>query len=243
MVVGVVDMATPVVHGPSHRAGRARARRTQAVWRSELPSGERRTRGRPARSLSQRGVVDFSAGRRCGFELPVLGAFQPVLADLGVEGHAVDVEDACGLASRCPPVCLRIARDVPALDLLERGRVLCRPVAPRREVQAEVLGPRAPARRETTIAALEDVPQLAHVAGPVVGQEDAPSPRARRPRRAASARPRAARGGAVDEERDVLLALAQRRERDRDDVQPVEEVLPERPSLDRASAGRGSSRR
>ena len=38
----------------------------------------------------------------------------------------------------------------------------------------------------------------------------------------------------VDERRDVLLALAQRRELDRDDVQPVEEVLAEASLLDGA---------
>ena len=47
----------------------------------------------------------------------------------------------------------------------------------------------------------------------------------------------------VDERRDVLLALAQRRDADRDDLQPVVEVLAERAGRDRLLEIRGSSPR
>ena len=82
--------------------------------------------------------------------------------------------------------------------------------------------------------ALEDVLQLADVAGPVVVEE-------RLHRLGGHGRdrplvlPRRARDERVDEERDVLLALPQRREADGDDAEAVEEVLAELPFLDEAA--------
>ena len=89
--------------------------------------------------------------------------------------------------------------------------------------------------------ALDGVLELAHVAGPRRVHEH----RHRLRRDAVDALARAARvppDEVLDEQRDVLAALAQRRHRDRDDVQPVEQILLElafADQLPQVAVGRG----
>ena len=80
--------------------------------------------------------------------------------------------------------------------------------------------------------ALDQVAELAHVAGPVVALERRQRLGGHLADRPSEARALAARE-VLDEERDVLATLAQRRQPDRDDVQAVVEVLAEatRPHL------------
>ena len=77
--------------------------------------------------------------------------------------------------------------------------------------------------------ALDDVLELANVARPVVlGQQ---VERVRRQLESALAgSPRRTFEEVVDEQRDVVLAIAQRRQLNRDDVEAVEEILAELPS-------------
>ena len=81
---------------------------------------------------------------------------------------------------------------------------------------------------------LDDVPQLPHVARPRVVRQDAAAHHrrassSRRPYSRANSRMKCSR-----QQRDVLLAIAQRRHEDRDDVEPEVQVLPEPAGLDLA---------
>ena len=79
--------------------------------------------------------------------------------------------------------------------------------------------------------ALHEVLELAHVAGPVVRLERAPGVLAD-PRRAAVHRRRVAREEVQGERTDLLAPLAQRRQLDREDREPVVEVRAERAARD-----------
>ena len=99
---------------------------------------------------------------------------------------------------------------------------------------------RGPARQHDR--ALDDVLELAHVARPVVLRQQIE--RLRRQLEVASclfSSPYFSRK-CCDEQRDVVLAIAQRRQLDRDDVQPVEQILAEPPvlhHLPQVDVGRG----
>ena len=88
-------------------------------------------------------------------------------------------------------------------------------------------------------ASLEDVPQLADVARPVVGHQERHR-LGRDPLDLAVHLDAEVLEEVVDEQRDVLPPLGEAGEPDRDDVQPVVEVLPEPPLLDGLRRGRGS---
>ena len=88
------------------------------------------------------------------------------------------------------------------------------------------IGSRGVARRHDQ-QPVDDVAQLAHVAGPGIGlqrRHRVLAELARRRCRAASARARHEMAG---QQRDVLAPLAQRRHPDRHDVEPVEQILAE----------------
>jgi len=73
-------------------------------------------------------------------------------------------------------------------------------------------------------AALDDVLELAHVPGPVVGLQRGQGP----PRDAADVLlelPRILPQKVIDQDRDVVLAGAKRRNRERHHVEPIEEIL------------------
>ena len=88
---------------------------------------------------------------------------------------------------------------------------------------------------------LDDVLELAHVARPVVAEEAGDDVGGERARLPAAAR-RVLAHEVVGEQRQILLAVAQRRQGQRDDVEPVEQILAEGAGLDRrveVAIGRG----
>jgi hypothetical protein len=159
---------------------------------------------------------------------------QPVLVHLAPQRRARDAE----LARRVRHVALLAiehAHDVIALDLVERPRVARALVARhglehrRREERLRQVDARDVVRLGDRDRALDRVLELAHVAG------DSRSAGARPSRRARTRAPSCPRGartsrGSRPRAADVLRALAQRRQLDRDDVQAIEQVLAE-PSL------------
>src|ERR1019366_2004154 len=169
------------------------------------------------------GALSFST-LRCGLEDAVVGALQTELVNLAVERDAVYVEDARGLG-HVPGSVLEDRGDVPPFDLRERGGVRRNLLSSQRQAEVGWQEER-PARDDD--AALEDVAQLAHVARPRVREEERHGLR-----RHALDRLFELDGElleeAVHERRNVLLPVAQRRESQRDDVQPVEEILTESP--------------
>ena len=97
--------------------------------------------------------------------------------------------------------------------------------------------------RARMIGALDHVLELADVAGPARRRRGARARRRRSPRTALPSVSRVAAEEVVDEQRDVLAALAERRDRDPHDVEAVEEVLAEAAGGDLGRRGRGWSRR
>src|SRR5437016_8552570 len=157
----------------------------------------------------------------------------PVALQHAVEGPAVDAEHLSGPAHVAPAL-LEDAMHVATLQLRQRGAVLGRgtrrggPRPP--ELVGQVLGGEHLLLRERD-AAFERVRQLAHVAGPVIGAQ----PRERLlgdPGHRLAALTRRAPHQVIDEQRNVLAPLAQRRELERHHLQAIVEVLAEAPLLD-----------
>ena len=229
---------------PDCRAGGGARHRSPS---GPLPRGSSRSRRRRWRAGAARAAppAGRSARRAAG------------CACAGLPGRALGPEpgpdSGCG---RCP------AREPPGSD--------CRPAASRaariasRSSSASDL-PAADARRGSSIGAA-DQPRAAagagRSAGPWRGSRRARRRGAARARCRASGRPAGHRGPPVrtprpalprlpaelleevlGQQRDVVVAIAQRRQRDWEDVQTVEEVLPEGPGLDSRGRGRGWSRR
>ena len=170
---------------------------------------------------------------------------EAVLAQAVVERRAVDAERARG-AGDVALVALDGGDDLVLLLLVQARLQRLRPAA----VQAPTAacraagvgsgalapGPRRPKSRSAAVTsaprrdddgALDHVLQLAHVARPGVLPRARPAPTASKPRTALA-------GGAVelgdevlDQARQILEAIAQRRQRDREDVEPVVEILAE----------------
>src|ERR1017187_1553539 len=162
----------------------------------------------------------FSSSLRRGLEDAVVGALQTELVDLAVEGDAVDVEDARRLC-HVPTRVLEDRRDVQPLDLGEGGGVRGDFLPAQREAEVGWQQKR-PCRDDD--ATLEDIAKLPHVAGPRVGEEKRHGLR-RHALDGLLQLDRELLEKAVDEKGDVLLPIAERSERQRDDVQPVEEIL------------------
>ena len=155
---------------------------------------------------------------------------------------------SCCRASRdrcrgCAPPARRSRRrarargDVLALDLLERVVGACRRRGLRR---LEVARPGSSARRRP--------PSRARGCCAARGRCPGRDTTSASPSRRATRRPSAASSAdeaveeVLDEQRDVLAPIAQRRQRDRDDVEPVEQVLAELAVRDRllqVAVGRG----
>src|SRR5581483_1430583 len=155
------------------------------------------------------------------------------LLPLAPERRRLDAEDARRLLERRRPP--EDAPDVVRLDLLERpvivaavGRSAGRGTRAR-ERRRDAGGERVrldDVRRPEDHRALDRVSELADVAGPVVREERILGrlrERERRPARLLREEAEEAPG----ERQDVLPPLAQRRHRDLDDVQAIEEVLAE----------------
>src|SRR5881628_382006 len=140
----------------------------------------------------------------------------PVALQHAVEGAAVDAEHL-SCAAHVAPALLEDTMHVATLQLRQRGAVLGRgarrggPRSP--ELVGKVLGGQHLLLRERDTA-LERVRQLAHVAGPVIGAQ----PRERLlgdPGHRLAALTRRAPHQEIDEQRNVLAPLAQRRELER----------------------------
>ena len=119
----------------------------------------------------------------------------------------------------------------PGLTGLGEGQVLARHCRGRSPSPPDVLR-KIPSPDHGAIAErarpLDHVLELAHVAGPGVGLERAPAPRASIPSSGALAvRGRSGAGNAARAAPTSPAPLAQRRQGDRDHVEPVEEILAE----------------
>src|SRR5438445_1373864 len=172
---------------------------------------------------------------------PLLGATPKIAranlpaGELGLEGVAVDAERARGLAHVAVDA-VEHAQDHLALEpvggLVERHRLAERVAGgPHRELHRQVVHADRSALDQHR-RALDDVLQLAHVAGPAVGAQGRQRLR-RRPVDPLAELVVEATDEVPDEQRDVLAARAQRRHRQVYDVQPVVEVVAE------AAAGDG----
>src|SRR5262249_39334838 len=156
-------------------------------------------------------------------ELPL----EPVLLELAPERRPSDPQ-RFSRARVVAPEALESLEDVHALGLGERRlpRQLRRgtELKPGRDVGRQVLGLDAVAPGQDG-RALDRILELAHVARPRVAEQ----PLDRLGRESQLAAELAARAGeeVLGEGRDVLAAIAERRQDHLDDVQPVEEVLAE----------------
>ena len=190
--------------------------------------GLRRLRDHLASRSAASSVGDLAvAGRRRRARLAVC---LRVLVELAIQRLAIEAEALRG-ARLVAGLVLEHALDELALELGERH--------PARDRGAEEVGGPALAhvRRQIVVgdqlalaqrdAALEHVHQLAHVAGPVIGEQQV----LRLGRQAHPARRRLLRAElrehVLGERHDVLGARAQRRQIEVDDVEPVVEVLAE----------------
>src|SRR5437870_806059 len=166
-------------------------------------------------------------------------ALESVLLDLRVEQTSVDAEHFCRLGTITASVLQRLHDQI----LFELGNGLLEERTLRRDVLVLVfaLAGVVVAERQLTTGddlspredhrALDDVLELAHVARPVVLGEPFQcffADRRRLRRRAVTV----LREEVLDERRDVLLAFAQRRHVDVDDVESVKEVVAELVLLD-----------
>src|SRR6266849_4241362 len=211
------------------------ARPSQAISRpAARPASAPISAMRPARhpiSATRPSGSRHSRSRRSNGAL--LRGGDPVSLQLPVEMAALDAE-ALGGAGHVPLVGPQLAQDEGALEglarLLEGTLALAvvgrRLRVPRAERGREALGADHVTRAHDD-EPLDHVAQLAHVAGPVVRQEvgegldrDGLGPLA--------VLRREDRDEVGHQQGQVLLALAQRRHLDRDDIQAVIEVFPER---------------
>src|SRR5438128_4930925 len=166
--------------------------------------------------------------------------------ELPVEVAALDPQ-ALGGAGHVPVVGAQLGEDVRALEVV--ARVLERPIAGfahrRRgflgsQRRRQVLGGDHVARRHDD-EPLDHVAELAHIAGPVVGQE-VPERFGREGLRALAVLGAELRDEVAHVGGDIVLAGPQRRDLDRDHVQAVVEVFAELPLADQGrqiAVGRG----
>src|SRR5262245_7085977 len=226
----------------SARSGRRQARRTRSNTsaaplahssrgvREDLPGEHGQDHESQTAACDRRhpeGVVALGHDGRSGV---ALGRIDAVGLELAVEVAALDAETVGG-ARHVPVVGAELGKDVGALEVVARvlERAVARLAGRRRLFRAQrsrqIVGRDHIARRHDH-EPLDHVAQLADVAGPVVGQEVAE--RLARER----LRPLAVLGAELRDEvahvgGDIVLARAQGRHLDRDDVEPIVEVFAE----------------
>src|SRR5207249_6898418 len=140
------------------------------------------------------------------------------------EGDSRDAERG-GSPLAVPPVCLEDVENAGPLVDHEAGRG--------RGLSGEEVVEAGARRAGEHQECLEGVLELAHVARPGVGGERAQRRRTRR-REGGAVSAVEAGDEVLDELREILASLAERRQPDGDDAQPVVQVAPELPRLDHA---------
>src|SRR5712692_3879662 len=219
-------MASPEAAEPPERAAESPILTGSLDWASAGPvAASTSDRSEPMRTEKRCMRVSL-AGR--GLRL---GGRDPVALELAIEVAALDAEPL-GRARHVPLMRAQLTQDIGALEglagLLE-GLVLLglfgRPAFPRAEGRRQVFGSDDSARGHDDEPP-DHVPELAHVARPVIGEEigeglhgDGLWPPA--------ILGREERDEMLDEGRDVFFSLAERGYLDGDDGEPVEEVLAE----------------
>jgi hypothetical protein len=174
-----------------------------------------------AGGAARTGVGPVGLGRRVSVEA--------VAAHLGVERAPVDSQTPGGELLVAVGL-MEGLDDALSLEIAQRSRHVGGPGAlPQRGRQVLPLDHLAPAEHDQ---ALDDVLDLSHVAGPGIVHQGIDDVRSE-PLHATLHAPGILAQEVLGESRDVLAALPERRQVDRDDVQAVVEVAPEAPAVHR----------